>query len=208
MDDKKRDSVVAIWKTVVDVQMHFNDIEMKIRGLFVTIVLALAAAEGFLIDKGLGFSIGQLKILYATFMPLFGIIGASLFYFIDRYWYHRLLIGAVKQGAFIEGRYLEDLPELSLTAKIGEESPVDVTKWTSKPGRVARRIADFLVTDGKYHKNRMLHSDAKIELFYKTVGYLFLVLFIVTAVFIGVLVSERSLAEHTWHLLSSVCFRK
>lgn len=146
MDDKKRESVIGVWKTVVDVQMHFNDIEMKIRSLFVTIVLALAAAEGFLIDKALSFSFGPVRVLYATFIPLLGILGASLFYFMDRYWYHRLLMGAVKQGAFIEDTYAEELPELGLTAKIGDESPVDVAKWTSWPGLLGKRVADVSST--------------------------------------------------------------
>jgi hypothetical protein len=200
MDDKKRESVIGIWKTVIDVQMHFNDIEMRIRGLFVTIVLGLAAAEGFLLDKGLSFSFGQMRVLYATFMPLIGIIAACLFYFMDRYWYHRLLIGAVLQGAFIEGKYAEELPELGLTARIGAESPIDVTKWTSRSGRIAKRISDLLVTDEKYHKNGKLHSDAKIELFYKSVGYLFLILFIVTIVFVGVRLDDKSFADYSWKL--------
>jgi hypothetical protein len=49
-------------------------LEMKIRGLFVTIVPGLAAAEGFLIDKGSSFSVGPVKVLYATFIPLLGIV--------------------------------------------------------------------------------------------------------------------------------------
>jgi hypothetical protein len=173
-----------------------------VRGLFVTIVLALAAAEGFLIDKALSFSFGSVKVLYATFTPLVGIVGACLFYFMDRYWYHRLLMGAVKQGAFIEEKYAEELPELGLTAKIGETSPVDVAEWTSRPGRLGKKIADALVTEAKYRRDAMLHSDAKIELFYKSIGYLFLLLFIVTILFIGVLFGDKSLVAHGWDLLS------
>lgn len=194
MDAKKRQIVVDIWKKVVDVQMHFNEIEMKIRGLFVTIVLALAAAQGFLLDKGLSFSFGHLNVLYATFMPLLGIVAACLFYFMDRYWYHRLLMGAVKQGAYIEKKYARYLPELALTEKIGEESPVETKNWTNGAGRLGKRIADLLVTDAKYHENGKLHSNAKIELFYKSVGYLFLILFIITALFVGVRIGDNSLA--------------
>src|SRR4029077_11444309 len=105
MDDKKLKNAIEIWKTVIDVQKHFNDIEMKIRGLFITIVLALAAAQGFVIEKGLSLEFGQVKILYASFIPLLGMLGTYLFYFMDKHWYHRLLVGSVKQGIFIETKY-------------------------------------------------------------------------------------------------------
>jgi hypothetical protein len=72
MDKDERESVIEIWKTVVEVQQHFNDIEMKIRGLFVTIVVAIVAAQGFLIEKRFSFPLGSVTILYATFLPLVG----------------------------------------------------------------------------------------------------------------------------------------
>ena len=195
-DAEKRKAVIDIWKQAVDVQMHFNDIEMKIRGLFVTIVLGLAAAQGFLLHHALSFSVGPVKVLYATFMPLLGIMAACLFYFMDRYWYHRLLIGAVKQGASIETRYAKELPELALTARIGEASPVDTNKWTGIPGWIGKKAADWLVKDDKYWKNnsKSLHSDGKIELFYKSVGYLCFVAFLASVLFAGVLIREKTLA--------------
>lgn len=95
MDSDRRKEIVEIWKAIVEVQKHFNDIEMRIRALFVTMVLAIAAAQGFLMEKDLSFERGNVKILYATFIPVIGALGTFLFYFMDRYWYHRLLIGAV-----------------------------------------------------------------------------------------------------------------
>jgi hypothetical protein len=37
-----------------------------------------------------------LHVVCRTLVPLFGILGTFLFYFIDRFWYHRLLVGTVK----------------------------------------------------------------------------------------------------------------
>jgi len=52
MDNNDRQKLtVEIWKTIVGVQQHFNDISMRIRSMFVTILLALFAAIGFLVDK-------------------------------------------------------------------------------------------------------------------------------------------------------------
>ncbi|NPZ40020.1 hypothetical protein, partial [Pseudomonas aeruginosa] len=107
--------IVEIWKAVVGVQMHFNDISMRIRSMFVTILLALFASLGFLLDKNLGLQVADYYVQFATILPVFGILGAYLFYFIDRYWYHRLLVGSVKQGLSIESKFRSELPELSLT---------------------------------------------------------------------------------------------
>jgi hypothetical protein len=48
----------------------------------------------------------------------------------DRIWYHRLLYGAVKHGAFIEKRLARVLPEVALTERIGRESPLTIWRWT------------------------------------------------------------------------------
>jgi hypothetical protein len=123
MDSDERRSIIEIWKTIVEVQQHFNDIGMKIRGLFITIVVAIAAAQGFLLEKRLSVSIGPLQILYATIMPLIGAVATYLFYFMDRFWYHRLLQGAVSQAKFLEDKYKDELPELSLGAEISKIAP-------------------------------------------------------------------------------------
>lgn len=59
--------------------MHFNEIGMRIRGFFVTILLALFASVGFLLDKKLPLSVGFVSIQFATIMPLFGIFISMLF---------------------------------------------------------------------------------------------------------------------------------
>ena len=49
LTSERRKEVIDVWKEVVDVQQHFNDVSMRIRGMFVTILLALFAAMGFLL---------------------------------------------------------------------------------------------------------------------------------------------------------------
>jgi hypothetical protein len=189
MDNDERRSIIEIWKTIVEVQQHFNDIAMKIRGLFITIAVAVAAAQGFLFEKRLSVSIGTVTVLFATFLPLIGIVATYLFYFIDRYWYHKLLLGAVLQGGMIEEKYAQELPELGLGKQISDQSPVELKSW------FGRRIADLVVSDDRYKRNKKLHSDAKIELFYKSIVLLFFLWFIATVLFAGVLVDQRSLFE-------------
>lgn len=99
MDSEERSNIIEIWKTVVEVQQHFNDIGMKIRGLFITIVVAIAAAQGFLLEKRLCFSIGPVHILFATVMPFIGAVATYLFYF-----YGSLLVSSPVAGCGIAGK--------------------------------------------------------------------------------------------------------
>jgi hypothetical protein len=162
MRDERRKQIIETWKTVVSVQQHFNDISMRIRSMFVTILLALFASTGFLLDKKLNLKIWIFNIQFATLVPLFGVLGTYLFYFIDRYWYHRLLVGSVKHAMTIEKKYKSEMPELSLSEAIGAESRY-------KPRGVVRWLANLLVHHDKYRETSYLHSDGKIELFYKSV---------------------------------------
>src|SRR5215510_5116191 len=154
--------VVAIWKVVVEVQQHFNDISMRIRSMFVTILLALFASMGFMLDKKFDLQLGELKIQFAVLIPIFGLFGTYLFYFIDRYWYHRLLAGAVRHAVKIEELHRDTLPELSLSTAIAAESPYE-------PRAFVRGLAWILVRDKAYRETGKLHSNGKIELFYKSV---------------------------------------
>ncbi len=77
--DERAKQIIDAWKTIVGVQMHFNDIGMRIRGLFVTILLALFASIGFLLDKKLALQIGRLNIQFATIIPIFGVFVTMLF---------------------------------------------------------------------------------------------------------------------------------
>lgn len=190
MDNDERKNIIEIWKAVVGVQQHFNEIEMKVRGLFITIVVAIAAAQGFLIEKKLSVSIGRVTILYANVMPWLGILATYLFYFVDRHWYHRLLMGSILHGGSIEQKYANEIPELALGAKISEQSPVELKNW------LARKVADMVVSDERWVRNKRLHSDAKIEFFYKSIVLLFFCWFIATLLFAGVLVDQHSLFEN------------
>jgi hypothetical protein len=82
----------------------------------------------------------------------------------DRHWYHRLLQGSVNLCIDIEKKYTDILPEIQLGSKISIASPVEfkgcVWKWVF-----------FFVRDPRFRKGSKLHSDAKIEILYKSVIY-------------------------------------
>jgi hypothetical protein len=185
--DERRKQVVEVWKTIVEVQQHFNDISMRIRSMFVTILLALFASIGFLLEKQLSLQIWIFNIKFSTLIPVFGIVGTYLFYFIDRYWYHRLLVGAVKHALEIERKYKQEMPELSLSDAIGRESPY-------KPSGLAWLLAWLVVKHDRFKNEGMLHSDGKIELFYKSVVLVLVLTTLLLAVLGGARIDAKSAA--------------
>lgn len=52
-DSKETDKKILLeaWKQCVDVQMHFNDMEMRIRSFAVTVMTAVSGAIGYLIKE-------------------------------------------------------------------------------------------------------------------------------------------------------------
>ena len=105
--------LMEAWKKTVDVQQHFNDTEMRIRNLALTIIGAVVAFARVL-DVG-GDHSGHLVNPGLLFLALTVLVGA--FWFMDRHWYHRLLLGAVLEGAELERR----LTELGVQVGLGTQ---------------------------------------------------------------------------------------
>lgn len=169
--------------------MHFNDMGMKIRNLYFTVLAAAIGLIGVVQGK-------QIEIPYfyiSIHVPLFVLVSvipiSMLFYFLDAHWYHRLLLGAVKQCAMIEVRYSAVLPEIQLGKSISAESPV-------KFDGIWRRVFWF-ISDGRFRdksKSR-IHSDAKIEVLYKSVIYATAALLIPYALFSAVQFAHQPLID-------------
>ena len=182
--DERAKQVTDVWKTVVGVQMHFNDIGMRIRGLFVTILLALFASIGFLLDKQLSLAIGNFNIQFATLVPIFGVFVTMLFYFMDRYWFHRLLKGSVNHAIEIEKKYRDKLPELGLSDQIGRESFFE-------PKGLIWLAAKVFVRHDRFVQKGLLHSDGKLELFYKPMMVVLVITSVLLAVLGGVSIGKK-----------------
>ena len=154
--------VVDVWKYIVSVQMHFNDMEMKVRNLYFTIVAASFGLIGVIQGKRIEFFAPNISVSLSIFVVLALVPISMLFYFMDRHWYHRLLQGSVNQCIIIEKKYADSLPEIQLGSQIGNASPVEFKGWIWK-------LAFFFVRDPRFRTGSKLHSDAKIEILYKTV---------------------------------------
>ena len=98
--------ILEEWKTVIQTQMHFNDMIMKMRTTAVSVVLAVfgAAAYSLQYDKlilticNYSFHASVLVIAFGLGM-LMGVFGLDYFY------YHKMLLGAVERGYEIDEAY-------------------------------------------------------------------------------------------------------
>jgi len=116
-----KDAIIKIWDKVISVQQHFNDIEIKIRNFALTIFTFVITGIGFIFKS-------EIKPLFFNVSPaltlaIVGIILIFALFFMDRFWYHNLLYGAVNQGLFIESRWKKLIPEMTLSENIKLASP-------------------------------------------------------------------------------------
>ncbi len=122
-EDEQVKLYIEMWKQTIEVQKHFNDIELRIRGLALTVLTfvlggaSLAVRDGTTVRLwGVNFHLGSLILFSGTVLWL-------TFYFVDGIWYHRLLIGSVIHGEKLEAQIRKTLPEAGLTKQISASSP-------------------------------------------------------------------------------------
>jgi phosphoglycolate phosphatase-like HAD superfamily hydrolase len=152
------------WKVTVDVQKHFNDLEMKIRNFALTLITATIAAAGLIFKEDIRLQLWGFNIPLASALIIAAIPIWVAFYLMDRLWYHNLLIGAVKHGQSIEHRYRHVAPELGLADAIGKASPTSFFRWK-------------------------IHSSCKMDLFY-ILGIILLLIASISSLF-AVKVSKK-----------------
>lgn len=144
--DQEIGHYIDMWKQAVAVQMHFNDIEWRIRGLALTVATFALGAAGVAAKDGTRvgwFSLGALVIVI-------GLLLWCAFYFVDRVWYHPLLKASVKHRTQIEDEIKRTLPEAGMTASITAGSTYrtrGAVRWLSR--------------------RKDMHSDDKLVWFYK-----------------------------------------
>lgn len=122
----KLEAQVEVWKKIVDVQQHFNDLELRIRNFALIVTGAFLGLGGYAIKDGGFVNVVGLDVSSAAL-----IVGASLlplvaFYLMDRLWYHRLLDGSVAAGISAESELQKHGVVVNLGGKISQSSPFTV----------------------------------------------------------------------------------
>jgi hypothetical protein len=167
--------MLEAWKVTIQIQQHFNTIEMQIRNIAVTVLTAVVGAAALVYSQtqkvtagtvpssasapDYSIKVGCLRFSSAEMIVFGGIVAWVAFYFMDRWWYHMLLQGAVKHAESIEGEFGKLIPGMN---------PMGLSS--------AIRQASHIRLFGKWN----IGSNAKIHVFY---GIVLLVLILIWAVF-------------------------
>jgi hypothetical protein len=126
------------WKTIVGIQMHFNDMIIRMRTLGVTVVVAVYGAAAA--------SIGQYPKQYISIFGkelhisiigvLLGLLLLISVFIIDRFYYYELLIGSVERA--------EELENLLTPIEIkGKKEVAGITQYLTK--KVGRGRANIII---------------------------------------------------------------
>ena len=115
-------NALEIWKKCVDVHQHFNDLEMRIRNIAITVVGALIAAVSFTYQQRLEISFWSVHLPAGVGLIAAAIFAWGGFFLMDRFWYHILLKGAVDHSAKIEKQFASSIPGIDLGKTISEAS--------------------------------------------------------------------------------------
>ncbi len=113
---------LEVWKKTVDVQQHFNDLEMRVRNFAITFIAALIAAAGFTYQQNLEVTVYGHRIAAGLGLVIAAFVPWSAFFLMDRYWYHVLLKGAVTHASRIEETLKDRVPGIALSQTISEVS--------------------------------------------------------------------------------------
>jgi hypothetical protein len=128
-DDFDATTAIDIWKTIVGVQQHFNDIGWRIRSLSITALTFTLGATFFGYLNADNVHLGQLTFNPSIFVPVLGLAIWVLFWFADGIWYHRLLKGAQVAAGPIEATLRAHGIDAGLSQAITDASH---EKWLGK----------------------------------------------------------------------------
>jgi hypothetical protein len=116
--------VLEIWKKVVDVQQHFNDLELRIRNFALALIGAFLAVAGYTAKDSDFVEFFGCHVAASALVIGSAILPLAAFYFMDKYWYHRLLVGAVQEGGNAEEELRKRGYKIDLGTKINQASPI------------------------------------------------------------------------------------
>jgi hypothetical protein len=132
---------IEIWKKIVDVQQHFNDLELRIRNFALIVTGAFLGLGGYAIKDGGVFNAFGIEVSLAGLIVVSAIFPLLAFYFMDRLWYHRLLDGSVQAGIEAETALKALGYKVDLGSKISEKSPFIL--WFTKKSIHSKTKMDF-----------------------------------------------------------------
>ena len=124
-DLEKTKLVIEEWKIVIDVQMHFNDMLMRLRTTGISIVLAFFGAASISLQYSQIYLIFKYFSFHASVLIIAsGLVLLTSVFVLDYFYYYKMLIGAVKRGYQIDQMFkqkpLDDLKMFGMSTMISQ----------------------------------------------------------------------------------------
>jgi uncharacterized integral membrane protein len=171
------DQLIEVWKQTVGVQQHFNDLCWRIRGLALTALTFALGAAAIAAKDPVEVDLFGWHLQLAAIVTFLGLVLWRAFYFVDRRWYHQLLIGSVTYGAALEARMIEAVPDLGWQRV--DEDANDVGVPVGLGGAIS--VASQAVAVNLLVRRPTMKSTDRLRLFYEVISGLLVLVVVVFA---------------------------
>jgi hypothetical protein len=113
--------ILKEWEIVVQTQMHFNDLIMKVRSATISVVLAVFGAAGYSLQFGnLDLVIASIKFHASVLVITSGLLFLIGMFVLDYFYYFKTLKGAVEKGNEFEKYTIAGHRLFNLNRKISD----------------------------------------------------------------------------------------
>jgi uncharacterized HAD superfamily protein len=120
-----REDVFKVWKECISVQMHFNQLIMRNRITFASVLFAaFSAAMAFLANKDTILKLEGQPFYISDVIMLIAVISLASYAVIDVFYYFRLLLGAVNFTEKMDKEYKTIGLTASITRSIGHKKAI------------------------------------------------------------------------------------
>jgi hypothetical protein len=164
---------IEAWKTTVDVQKHFNELQLSIRKVGITFGGAVLGAAALFYREDHQSYIPAIFVMVA-------VAAAMLFRVVDRHSYHRFLLSSVRHAAEVEeflGRETKMM--------VGETPPTSVFSLSAAISRGSAispgEVGWWLRLIAWFSKDKKIHSHHRLEILYR--GFLAILLTVAAGLF-------------------------
>jgi len=123
ISEEDKANKIEIWKSTVEVQKHFNDLQIRIRNYGITLFTFIFAGIGYCLKDNIFLHLFGISFSLASLIALIGVLVIVAIRFMDLHMYHRLLEASVAKGIEIEKSLSFVYPEISLSSHIKSKSP-------------------------------------------------------------------------------------
>lgn len=110
-DASKMQMLMEEYKIVINTQMHFNDMLMKMRAAVFSVVIAIFGGAGAVLGQypDRFISIWRLDVHIAAPVILFGLVLLLAIYMLDHKYYYKMLLGAVERGYEFDQKFKDEV---------------------------------------------------------------------------------------------------